>query len=131
MSRRESLLVTGQVGRSDGSDDMLFRQRSERQRGERWKEQALGFLTEIYILRSAINLISERYFDSQQGSFPAVAEGFDQLSASVEKLVDVYNEVLAGEIESLEMLLIDKGNKQDECLLKIDLAGLIVDVQWL
>jgi len=59
---------------------------------------------------------------------PTVAEGFDQLLALVEKLVDIYNEGLATDIESLERLLIETGDAQDESPLTIDLAGLIENV---
>ena len=60
---------------------------------------------------------------------PTVAEGFDQLLALVEKLVDIYNEALATDIESLERLLIETGDGQDESPLTIDLAGLIENAQ--
>ena len=49
--------------------------------------------------------------------------------ASVEKLVDIYNEALAEDIERLERLLIETGNGQDESPLTIDLEGLIESVQ--
>ncbi len=58
-----------------------------------------------------------------------MAEGFGQLLALVEKLVDIYNEALAGDIERLESLLTKTGDGQDEPPLTIDLAGLIENVQ--
>ena len=124
VTRRESLLASLQVGEQNGSDVGEFRQLVER-----WQESALGFLPEIYTLRGAINTISLRYFDGQEPLFPTVGKGFGQLLASVEKLVDIYNETLAGDIESLERLLIETGDGQDESPLVIDLAGLIESVQ--
>ncbi|MCI0823657.1 MAG: hypothetical protein J4N90_02830 [Chloroflexi bacterium] len=123
-SQRESLLESLQVGKPGSGDDERFRQRVEH-----WKESALGFLPEIYTLRRAINSISQRYFDAQKALFPEVAEGFTQLLALVEKLVGIYNEALAEDIERLEKLLIETGDEQDESLLTIDLAGLMEDVQ--
>ncbi len=58
-----------------------------------------------------------------------MAEGFEQLLALAEKLVDIYNEALARDIEGLERLLIETGDGQDESPLTIDLAGLIENVQ--
>ena len=124
VSRRQSLLESLQVGKRDNSDDERFRQRVGH-----WKESALGFLPEIYTLRRAINSISQRYFDGQEALFPEVAEGFAQLLASAEKLVDIYNEALAEDVERLERLLMEMGYGQDESSLTIDLAGLIEDVQ--
>ena len=89
----------------------------------------MGFLPEIYTLRGAIDSINQRYFDGQQALFPAVAEGFEQLLALAEKLVDIYNEALAGEIERLERLLIETGDGQDKSPLTIDQAGLIDNAQ--
>ena len=66
---------------------------------------------------------NRRQFLGQQALFPAVAEGFDQLLALVEKLVDIYNESLAEDIERLEKLLAETG-RQEESTLAIDLAGL-------
>ena len=100
-----------------------------RQRVEHWKELALGFLAEIYTLNRAVDSISQRYCDGQEGLFPTMAEGFDQLLALVEKLVGIYNEALAGDIERLERLLIETGDEQDESPLTINLAGLIGIVQ--
>ena len=60
--------------------------------------------------------------------FPTVAEGFGQLLALAEKLVDIYNEALAGDIERLERLLIKTGDGQDQSPLTIDLAGLIENI---
>ncbi len=124
LSRRWSLLVSLQVGKQDGSDVGGFRQRVEQ-----WKEAALGFLPEIYTLRRAITSISQRYFDGQEGLFPDVAEGFDQLLASAKKSVGIYNEALAGEIERMVWLLNETGEGTDETPLTIDVAGLIVSVQ--
>lgn len=124
MSLRDSLLESVQVGRSDSSDHRLFRHRVEH-----WKESALGFIPEIYTMHRAINSISQRYFDGQQTLFPAVATGMDQLLTSGEKLVEIYNEALAGEIERLEKILCDTGGVQYEPPLTIDLAVLIEDVQ--
>lgn len=122
--RRESLLESLQVGEKDGSADRRFRLRVEH-----WKESALGFLPEIYTLRRAINSISQRYFDGQETLFPKVADGFGQLLASVVKLVDIYNEALAGDIERLERLLTETGDEQGGSPLTIDLAGLIENIQ--
>ena len=58
-----------------------------------------------------------------------MAEGFGQLLVSAEKLVGIYNEALAGDIERLERLLIETEDGQDESPLMIDLAGLLENVQ--
>ena len=124
VSRRESLLESLKVGKPDSSNDERFRQRVED-----WKESALSFLPEIYTLRRAIDSISRRYFDGQNGLFPDVAEGFEQLFASAKKLVGIYNEALAEEVEQLERLLIETDDGREESPLTIDLAGLIESVQ--
>ena len=49
--------------------------------------------------------------------------------ASVEKLVDIYNEALVGDIGRVEALLIEAGDAWDETRLTIDLAGLIENIQ--
>ena len=90
---------------------------------------ALGFLPEIYTVRRAINSISQRYFDSQEGLFPDVAKGLDQLMVSAEKLVGIYNEALAENIECQGRLLIETREGQDETPLTIDVAGLIESVR--
>ena len=124
VSRRESLLESVQVGKPDSSNDERFRQRVEH-----WKISALGFLPEIYILSRAINSISQRYFEGQDPLFSEVSDGFDQLLALVEKLVNIYNEALAGDIERSERLLIEPGEGQNQSPLTIDLAGLVETVQ--
>ena len=120
LSLRHSLLGSLQVGKP-GSDD----EERVRRRVEHWKESALGFLPEIYTLRGAINSISNRYFDGQEGLFPEVAEGFVQLLDLVEKLVGIYNEALARNIERLEKLLVGARDGQDESPLTIEIAELI------
>ena len=124
LSWRRSLLISLQVGKQDGSDVGGFRQRVEH-----WKEAALGFLPEIYTLRRAIASISQRYFDGQEGLFPDVAEGFDQLLASAKKSVGIYNKALAEDIERLGIPLIETGEGQRESPLYIDFARLIENVQ--
>ena len=124
VSRRESLLESVQVGKPDSSNDERFRQRVEH-----WKISALGFLPEIYILSRAINSIIQRYFEGQDPLFSEVSDGFDQLLALVEKLVNIYNEALAGDIERSERLLIEPGEGQNQSPLTIDLAGLVETVQ--
>ena len=124
VSRRESLLESVKVWEPDSSNDERFRQRVEH-----WKISALGFLPEIYILSRAINSISQRYFEGQDPLFSEVSDGFDQLLALVEKLVNIYNEALAGDIERSERLLMETGDGQDESPLTIDLAGLVETVQ--
>ena len=127
--RRESLLEAVQVGKPDNSEDERFRRRVER-----WKGLVLSFLPEIYALRRAIDSIKQRYFDGQQPLFPVVAEGFDQLLALVKKTVGVYtvgvyNDALAGEIESLESMLFETKDGHDKSPLTIDLAGSFESVQ--
>ena len=124
VSRRESLLESVQVGKPDSSNDERFRQRVEH-----WKISALGFLPEIYILSRAINSISQRYFEGQDPLFSEVSDGLGQLLALVEKLVNIYNEALAGDIERSERLLIEPGEGQNQSPLTIDLAGLVETVQ--
>ena len=67
VSRHETVLESLQVGKPDSSRDERFRQRVEH-----WKESALGFLPEIYTLRRAISLISQRYFDGHEALFPRI-----------------------------------------------------------
>ena len=124
VSRRESLLESVKVWEPNSSNDERFRQRVEH-----WKISALGFLPEIYILSRAINSISQRYFEGQDPLFSEVSDGFDQLLALVEKLVNIYNEALAGDIERSERLLIEPGEGQNQSPLTIDLAGLVETVQ--
>jgi len=124
MNQRQSLLESLRVGEPDSSDEQRFRRRVER-----WKELALGFLPEIYTLRRAIDSINQRYFDGQQTLFPTVAEGFGQLLALVEKLIDNYNEALAGDIERLEGLLDERRDEELPSPLVIDLARVIENVQ--
>ena len=123
IARRKSLLDSLQVGKSSSGDDRF------RRRVERWRRLALGFLSEVYTLRKAIESINQRYFDGQQPLFPSVAEGFDQLLDLVKKTVGIYNDSLAGEIERLECLLNETGHRQDGSPLSIDLAGLIENLQ--
>lgn len=80
-----------------------------RQQLEYWKELALGFLSEIYTLRKAIDSINKRYFDGRQCMFPPLADGFDKLLTSLEELVDIYNDDLADSIEPAERLLNEAG----------------------
>ena len=124
VSRRESLLESVKVWEPDSSNDERFRQRVEH-----WKISALCFLPEIYILSRAINSISQRYFEGQDPLFSEVSDGFDQMLALVEKLVNIYNEALAGDIERSERLLIEPGEGQNQSPLTIDLAGLVETVQ--
>ena len=124
VSRRESLLESVKVWEPDSSNDERFRQRVEH-----WKISALGFLPEIYILSRAINSISQRYFEGQDPLFSEVSDGFGQLLALVEKLVNIYNGALAGDIERSERLLMEPGEGQNQSPLTIDLAGLVETVQ--
>ncbi len=65
----------------------------------------------------------------QDPLFSEVSDGFGQLLALVEKLVNIYNEALAGDIERSERLLIEPGEGQNQSPLTIDLAGLVETVQ--
>ena len=123
IARRKSLLDSLQVGKSSSGDDRF------RRRVERWRRLALGFLSEVYTLRKAIESINQRYFDGQQPLFPSVAEGFDQLLDLVKKTVGIYNRALAGDIERLERLMDQTGDGQEESMLTIDLAGSFESVQ--
>ena len=98
-------------------------------RVDHWKELALSFLPEIYTLRRAINSISQRYFEGQQTLIRTVAEGFDQLLTLLEKLVGIYNEALAEDIERLERMISETGDRQDESPPTINLAGLLENAQ--
>ena len=120
---RESSLESLQPGTAGGNEDQF------RQRVERWKELALGFLPEVYTLRGAIESINQRYFDGHGVLFPAEVEGLDQLLALVAKLVGNYNEALADSIGRVETLLggTKKGHQPSQ--LTIDLAGSIKSVR--
>ena len=120
VSIRESLLDS--LGTQKLGEDRF------RQRVGHWKELALRFLPEIYTVRGAISEINRRYFEGQEVLFLAEAEGFDQLLDLVEKAVDIFNESLAGDIERLEKLLVETGNRQDASPLTIDLSGLVGNV---
>ena len=123
-SLRESLLESLQIGQPASRDYDRFRQRVEH-----WKESALGFLSEVYIRHTAMGSISQRYFDGQQPSFPNMAEGFDQLMALLEKLVDFYNEDLADGIGRVDKLMNEAGEGRQPSPLTLDLAGLWESVQ--
>ena len=58
-----------------------------------------------------------------------MSDGFGQLLALVEKLVNIYNEALAGDIERSERLLMEPGEGQNQSPLTMDLAGLVETVQ--
>ena len=47
----------------------------------------------------------------------------------MEKLVDIYNEALARDIERLERLLVELGDREDQSPLTIDLEGRSENVQ--
>lgn len=119
INRRESILEFLQVDKPGCIDEERFRQRVEH-----WKESVVGFLPEILILHGAFSSINKRYFEGQEPLFPEVAEGFDQLLASSEIIIAIYNEALAGDIEGLECLSAETGNGQDGTRLTIDLEGL-------
>ena len=123
MGQRQSLLESIEVGKPGGNDD-----EQSRQRVENWRELALGLLPEIYALRGAIESINRRYFDGQIILFPALAEGFDRLLASVEKLVGIYKEDLACRIEHVEKLLDESSDGRQASRLKIDLATVVEKV---
>ena len=122
-SQRTSVLESLRV-RKPGIDDESFRHRVEQ-----WKDLALRVMLEVFTVRNAVDLINKRYFDGQQSLFPTVAEGFDQLLDLAEKLVGIYNEALAEDIERLERLLIETGDGQGKSPPTISLAGLIENVQ--
>ena len=122
-SQRTSVLESLRV-RKPGIDDESFRHRVEQ-----WKDLALSVMLEVFTVRNAVDLINKRYFDGQQSLFPTVAEGFDQLLDLAEKLVGIYNEALAEDIERLERLLIETGDGQGKSPPTISLAGLIENVQ--
>ena len=124
VSQRESVLESLQVGNSDSSSEEHFRQRVEH-----WKGLVLVFLTEIYTLREATDSIRRSYFEGQQIMFPAVAEGFDQLLALVEKTVAIYNENVANVIERMERLSDDPGDGRQVSPRIVDLAVLAGDAQ--
>ena len=58
-----------------------------------------------------------------------MAEGFDQLLVSVKKLVDIYNQSLAEDIERVDKLLDGPGDGHDESPLTLDLARLSENIQ--
>ena len=120
-SLRESLLESLQLGKP-GEDRF-------RLRVEHWRECALRFLPQIYILHGAIASINSRYFEGHEVLFPAEAEGFDQLLALVEKLVGNFNEDLAGSIERVEKLFDETRDGSQPSRLTIDLVQSIESVQ--
>jgi len=124
MDQRQSLLESLQVGKLGRNREEQFREQLEL-----WKELALGFLSEIYTLRRAIESINKRYFDGQETLFPPVGEGFDQLLDSLEKVVDIYNEDLAGDFERVERLLNEGGDGHQPYLLTLNLEELIENTQ--
>ena len=73
--------------------------------------------------------ISQFYFVGQQILFPAVAEGFGQLLALVEKTIGIYNDALARDIACLERLLNQTEDEQGASPLTIYLSGLTESVQ--
>jgi len=124
VDQRQSLLESLQVNRPGRKGEAQSRHQLEH-----WRELALGFLSEIYTLRTAIDSINHRYFDGQQTLFPPVAEGFNQLLTSLEEVVDIYNEDLAGDVERVEKLLNEEGDWRQASPLMVDLEGLIENTQ--
>jgi hypothetical protein len=120
LSLRESLLESLAMQKLD--------QDRFRQRVEHWNELARRILPEIYTVRGAIASINQRYCEGQGILFPSVAEGFDEMLALVEKVVNMFNESLAGAIERLERPLVETGDGGDKSPLTIELAELIESV---
>ena len=123
MSQRESLSDDLQVGRTSGTENRF------RQRGERWKELALGFLPEIYTLRRTIDSIDERYLVGQGILFSPDTQRFNEPLALAEKTVHIFNESLAVAIPRWERLLVESEDGQETSPLAIDWAGLIENVR--
>ena len=65
----------------------------------------------MYILRVTFASINQRYFEGQQVLFPKTAEGFDELVAYIEKLVDLYNGTLAEGLDHFAAL-VPEGDSQ-------------------
>ena len=120
LSLRESLLESLAMQKLD--------QDRFRQRVEHWNELARRILPEIYTVRGAIASINQRYCEGQGILFPSVAEGFDEMLALVDKVVNMFNESLAGAIERLERPLVETGDGGDKSPLTIELAELIESV---
>jgi len=116
-SRRDSLLDSLRPGRP-GS---LEKERYLKRVGD-WKDQAENFLTELYTMRRATEIVEQLYFDGQPSLFVEAAEGLDQLVALVQELIDGYNEDLASRLEDQQKLLSNVGSPVQELPLIIDLT---------
>ena len=93
LSQRPLVLESINLGDSGGNEDRFC------QRVFHWKELAQRILLEIYTLQEVIGSINERYVEGQGILFAFDAEGLDERLALVEKIVDLYNESLACDIE--------------------------------
>ena len=58
-----------------------------------------------------------------------MSQGFDDVFALVEKVINMFNESLAEDIERLECLIVETGDGREEARLAIDLAGLMESAQ--
>ncbi len=67
----------------------------------KWRQRVEGFLKELYAVRGAVSLISERYFDGHGSLFRDAKEGLDQTIEGVEALAHAFNDILAAEAEGL------------------------------
>ncbi|MDA1129785.1 MAG: hypothetical protein O2913_13995 [Chloroflexi bacterium] len=123
VSQLGSLLEDVQVEKKGQSAEQF------RQQVEHWRELALRFLPEVHTLRKAIDSISDRYFEGQNILFSSDAEGLDELLALVEKTVNIFNESLVVDLERLERLLNETGDRQEGSPLTIDLARLTENTQ--
>lgn len=124
MAQRESLIESLQIRKLGRNGEDKFRPQVEH-----WRELALDFLREIYTMRKAIGSINQRYFDGQGVLFPPVANEFNNMLASLEEVVDIYNEGLVRDVERVERLLNGTGEGRQASPLTIDLAGIIENVE--
>ena len=99
-SIRQSLLESLWLNRPGSQAKERFYERVTR-----WKELAHDFLLELYTLLRVINSVNQIYYEGQQALFPQVAQGFEKLVGYIERLVDLYNRDLAGELDRLMALL--------------------------
>ena len=118
VSRREYLLGTFRPGGPASVERGRYLKRVKD-----WKAQAEAFLTELFTLRRATEIVEQQYFDGLPVLFADEAEGLDQLVTLVQELINDYNDDLASRLEDQQRLLSDSGSEAQVIRFIIDPAG--------
>jgi len=127
--------LVNEVGRRESFLDSYRPERPSRLEGRRcykrvrdWKDQAEYFLTEIYTLRMATEVVKRQYFDGQPVVFAGEAKGLDHLITLIVELIGDFNEDLASRLED-QLWLGDAGSEDNELPWTIDLTAVTEKVE--